>query len=59
MPDGLATALIVAGMWTHVVLQNFVVLDRVRTRNPIWGELLTVVLAVPLIPLWGLLGRSI
>lgn len=28
-----------AGMWSHVILQSGVVLDRIKTRNRIWAEL--------------------
>ena len=44
------------GMFAHVILQAGVILERVRTSNPIWGELAAVFAAWPLFVLWGLLG---
>lgn len=50
------TALTTAGMWIHLYLHISTVLPRVATRNAIFGELATVGLTLPLIPLWGLLA---
>ena len=44
------------GMFAHVILQSGVVLERVRTSNPIWGELAAMFAAYPIFVLWGLLG---
>lgn len=52
------TWLLTAGMWIHLYLHIGALLPRTRTENAIWGELVTVFLSLPLIPLWGLLGHA-
>ena len=49
--------LLTVGMWSHVLLAAYALVLRLRTRNPIWGELATVGLLLPLFVLWGLVAE--
>ena len=51
------TWLLTFGMWSHVYLTASALVPRLRTRNPIWGELATVGLLLPLFVLWGLIAE--
>lgn len=41
------------GMILHIYLTATIVVPNRRTKNPIWGELVSLVLLMPIIVLWG------
>lgn len=50
------TAMVISGMFIHLYLASSVLLERFRTRNAIWGELVTIFALQPIFALWALLG---